>query len=82
MAQPATRARRREELLLSTWPFCPARARDEAFGSRIVGCDATTAVGPMASMIPHGNEHEPEGADSITTQDPEALGGLGSSDAT
>jgi hypothetical protein len=37
----------------------PPRARDEAFGSRIAGCDAVTAVWPMASTILHGNDHEP-----------------------
>lgn len=50
MAQPATRARRREGSPISIWPFCPASARDEAFGSCTAGHDAVTAVGPMASM--------------------------------
>jgi len=50
MAQPVTRARRREESPISIWPFCPASARDDAFGSCTAGHDAMTVIGPMASM--------------------------------
>jgi hypothetical protein len=40
MARPATRARGREKLPISTGSFCAAGARDGAFGSRTAGCDA------------------------------------------